>query len=438
MNNSYNSPNNNRKQGSQERRQMPQYGSPTGARRPQQSNRPQQPGSQYKPQMRGNNPSARNQNAQGQPSGMTPELIKEQKRKNAQKKMLINNAKHIGIIMAVVIVISTLIASVTISCINDVLPIHISERGDKTVSVVIEDGMDTNDVINALDRAGAVKNGWFCKLAAKVIGYSDKGYIARTYEFHRSMGLENMLNEIKNKTSKAAKTITLTFPEGYTADQIIAMLEENKVCTRGALNEAMKNVDFGKDFDFLLTISEPDKRYMKYEGFLFPDTYDFYLGENAESVLRKFFNNFAKKWSEDYAKKMQEKQLSIDQVIKLASIVEKEAVSEDMQMVASILFNRLDRNMRLECNSTRDYMKANGAGLSDDQIKSYDQIYDTYDFSGLPAGAICNPGTDAIAAVLNAPDTDYYYFMHDKNNEMHIAKTLEEHNKNIANYGLAQ
>lgn len=370
--------------------------------------------------------------------GATPDLIKQQRRKRAQKKMIANNVKHVSLVMVVVLAISALIATVTISCINDVLMIHIPENRDKSASVVIEDGMNTNSVIDALSKAGVIKNGWFCKLAAKVIGYSDDGYIARTYELKRSMGLENMLNEIKNKTSKAAKTITLTFPEGYSADQIIDMLVTNKVCSREAIIKAMDTVDFGKDFDFLLTVSDPEKRYIRYDGFLFPDTYDFYIGENAESVLRKFFNNFARKWTEDYAEKMQEKQLSVDQVIKLASIVEKEAASADMPTVASILLNRLDADMRLECNSTGDYIKANKSELTAEQINAYEQIYDTYVCDALPAGAICNPGTGAISAVLNAPDTGYYYFMHDVNNEMHVAKTLSEHDRNIANYGLAQ
>lgn len=380
-------------------------------------------------------PVKRPQNAQ---SGMTPELAKQERRKKARKKMLLNNLKRIVLIMVIVIAVSTLIATVTISCINDVLPIHIPEKKDVSVSVVIQDGMNTSDVINALDDAGAIKNGWFCKLAAKVIGYSNEGYIARTYEFKRSMGLENMLNEIKNKTSKAAKTVTLTFPEGFTVDQIIDMLVENKVCARDSLISAMNTVDFSKEFDFLSGISDSGNRYMKCEGFLFPDTYDFYIGENAESVLRKFLTNFSKKWTDEYAEKAEAKNLTLDEVINLASIVEKEAASADMPTVASILLNRIDSNMRLECNSTSDYIKANKSGLTETQIIAYEEIYDTYICSSLPAGPICNPGATAIKAVLNAPDTNYYYFMHDVNNEMHIAKTLDEHNRNIANYGLAQ
>lgn len=369
---------------------------------------------------------------------MTPEMIKLEKRRAAQKKMVLNNLKNVGIIMAIVIAVSVLIACVAISCVNDVLAINISKDDDKYVSVVISDGMDTGDVINALDDAGVIKNAWFCKLAAKFFGYSDEGYIARTYDLNRSMGLENMLNEIKNKTSKTAQTVTLTFPEGYTADQIFAMLEENKVCSRTKLIETMNTVDFSDDFEFLESMADTENRYLLLEGYLFPDTYEFYIGEAAESVIKKFLNNFDDKWTDNYSVLAQERRMTVDQIIKLASIVQKEAVGSDMPVIGSILFNRIDAFMRLECDSTSIYIGNNLSGLTQEQIDAYNAVYDTYICSALPVGAICNPGTDAINAVLNAPDTDYYYFIHDKNNEFHAAKTLSEQNYNINTYGLAQ
>lgn len=371
------------------------------------------------------------------PGQMTPEMIKQKKRKDARRKMIRNNFISVSLILVVAISISALIASTVISCVNDILVINIPQKSDTSATVVIQDGMDTDQVIDALGDAGVIKNPWFCKLAAKFIGYSDEGYIGRTYDFHRSMGLESMLNEIKNISSKAAKTVTLTFPEGYTADQIIDMLDEQNVCSRDKLKNTMATVDFSDDFDFLLTRSDVDSRYIPLEGYLFPDTYQFYIGENAESVIKKFLNNFKNKWTENYSSLAQERRISIDQVVRLASIVEKEAVGADMPVVGSILFNRIDAGMRLECDSTSGYMAANKSGLSESEIAAYNQLYDTYLCSSLPVGAICNPGVDAIEAVLNAPDTGYYYFIHDANNEFHVAKTLSEQNNNIATYGLA-
>ena len=139
-----------------------------------------------------------------------------------------------------------------------------------------------------------------------------------------------------------------------------------------------------------------------------------------------------------YAELAEDRGMTVDQIINLASIVEKEAVGADMPVVGSILFNRIDANMRLECDSTSIYIKNNLSGLSETDIAAYNALYDTYSCYSLPVGAICNPGVDAISAVLNAPDTGYYYFIHDRNNEFHVAKTLSEQEYNIRTYGLAQ
>ncbi len=372
------------------------------------------------------------------PEELTPEMIRAQKRKAARNKMLLRNFGRVSAIMVVVVAISVFLASIAISCVNDVLALHIPESKNTQASVVIVDNMNTDSVIDTLADAGLIRNAWFCKLAASFIGYSDEGYIPRTYDLMRSMGLENMLNEIKNNTSKTAKTVKLTFPEGYNVDQIIEMLEENNVCSRAKFVEAMNTADFSSDFEFLTSMADVESRYMKLEGYLFPDTYEFYLGEDPVSVIKKFLNNFNRKWNSDYAEKAQELRLTVDQVVKLASVIEKEAVGADMPVVGSILHNRLDAHMRLECDSTSIYIKSNKSGLSQEQMDILNPLYDTYICMGMPVGAICNPGVDSIDAVLNAPDTDYYYFIHDANNEFHVAKTLAEQEYNIATYGLAE
>lgn len=372
------------------------------------------------------------------PSEMTPEMIRAEKRKAAKKKMFMRNIGRVSAIMLVVVAVSLSIATVVISCVNDILAINIPEKRNTEASVVITENMNTDQVIDALGDAGLIRNPWFCKFAAAFIGYSEDGYIARTYDLRRSMGLENMLNEIKNNTSKTAKTVKLTFPEGYNVDQIIELLEENNVCSRASFVETMNTVDFSSDFDFLATMTNVESRYMRLEGYLFPDTYEFYIGEDPASVIKKFLTNFSNKWNDDYAEKAQKLRLSVDQVVKLASVVEKEAVGADMPVVGSILHNRIDAGMRLECNSTRSYISSNKSGLTQEQIDALDPLYDTYICSGLPVGAICNPGLDSIDAILNAPETDYYYFIHDANNEFHVAKTYTEQEYNIATYGLAE
>ena len=200
----------------------------------------------------------------------------------------------------------------------------------------------------------------------------------------------------------------------------------------------MNTIDFTADFEFLADLENVQNRYIAFEGFLFPDTYEFYIGEAPQSVIKKFLNNFDRKWTDSYSELTEDKGMSIDEVVRLASVVEKEAVGSDMPVVGSILLNRIDAYMRLECDSTSIYMTGNLSDLTEDEIEAYNALYDTYICSSLPVGAICNPGTDAISAVLNAPDTGYYYFIHDANNEFRVAKSLSEHEYNIRTYGVAQ
>ena len=367
----------------------------------------------------------------------TPEMIRSQKRKAAQKKMLLNNLRNVSIVLVVVGAISAFIACVVISCVNDILAIHVREEDKQSVVIEIKENMNTKEVIDTLADAGVIKNAWFCSFVADFLGYSDEGYNARTYEFNRSMGLENMLNEIKSNNSSAAQTVTLTFPEGYNADQIIDMLAENGVCSREKLIEAINIVDFSSEFDFLSTITNRSQRYNYLEGFLFPDTYEFYIGEDPSSVIKKFLNNFDNKWTENYAGKADALGMNVDEVVRLASVIEKEAIGEDMPVVASILLNRLDIGMRLECDSTSNYAGLNTSGLTDEEVAAYNKIYDTYICGSLPVGSICNPGIEAIDAVLNPSDTAYYYFIHDRDNVLRVAKTLTEHENNISTYGLA-
>ena len=216
------------------------------------------------------------------------------------------------------------------------------------------------------------------------------------------------------------------------------MLDENKVCDRDKFIEAMNNTDFTKEFEFVRAMANVEKRYMRLEGFLFPDTYEFYLGEDPVSVIKKFLNNFKNKWNSDYGVKAQQLGLTVDQVVILASIVQAESYVEDMPVVSSILHNRIDAGMRLDCDSTKRYISNNLSELTDEQVAAYNSLYDTYVVNGLPVGAICNPGMEAIRSILNPVSTDYYYFIHDAQNVFRVARNLNEQENNIATYGVAQ
>lgn len=355
--------------------------------------------------------------------------------KKAQRIRGKNNFKRVGIIIAVIFVCAVAVSFVAVSCINDVLAVHVSDKDGEEKSVVITENMDTDSVIDTLKKDGVIHNAWFCKICAKAMGYKDDGYVPGTYTLSRKSGLENMLNSIKYIDSQS-QTVTLTFPEGYTADEIIKLLGEKEVCDPDKLRQAMNSDSFSKDYDFLSSRTNLSSRYNQLEGYLYPDTYNFYIGEAPESVIKKFLDNFESKWTDEYSALAKKKGMTVDQVVILASIVQKEAKEDEMTTVSSILINRLNANMHLSCNSTTNYAKAIGEGLSEADKQKYVSLYDTYTCDSYPASAICSPGDDSIRAVLNAPDTDYYYFMHDKNGEFHAARNLDEQNANMNTYGV--
>lgn len=223
-------------------------------------------------------------------------------------------------------------------------------------------------------------------------------------------------------TEEPVKTVRVTIPEGYTVAQIAQTLEKNGVCS------AKEFVSVSQSYSpRSFSVPSDSNRAFKMEGYLFPDTYEFYVDDEPEDVLIKLLNNYNAKAGG----------LSSQQLI-VASIVEKESRSaENAALVASVIYNRLNAGMKLEMDPTRDYINnyvTNSPYLS--STGKYAALYNTYKCSGLPAGPICNPGSRAIQAALNPADSDYLYFFFGNDNQNHYSKTYEEHQAAMEEYGV--
>lgn len=180
---------------------------------------------------------------------------------------------------------------------------------------------------------------------------------------------------------------------------------------------------------------------MKMEGYLFPDTYTFYVDEEAEVVAKKIYRNFENRLTPDYYGRMKDVGLTLEETVTLASMVQLEGQNtEDMKKIASVFLNRYRSRKfpRLESDPTRKY--------AEDVVKPSLEVYDedivdgynTYKCQGLPSGPVCNPGLDAISAVLYPADTDYFFFCADiDTGEVFYAETLEEHEENLVKAHLA-
>lgn len=329
------------------------------------------------------------------------------------------------IAIAVCIILSIGISTYAISCLNDIFAVR--RDSETPIEVQIPVDADTGDVLKILKDHDLIKHRFFCGVISKLDKFRSDNYLTGVYYFTPSMGFERMLLNIKQPT-QTGETITLTFPEGFTVDQIMQKLEENKVCAAINMQQVMQSVDFSNEFPFIKDLDDPQGRYRLLEGYMYPDTYDFYVNENPTSVVRKFLTNFQKKWNKDYAEQAKAMNMSVDDVITLASIIQKESAGPDQSpLISSVLHNRLNKSSlypSLQSDTTTEYIenyiKKNVGSAS--AIAEFTAKYSTYKCEGLPVGAICNPGDDAIKAALNPKKTNYYFFAHDANKKIYLAR----------------
>ena len=228
---------------------------------------------------------------------------------------------------------------------------------------------------------------------------------------------------------------TVTFIEGMTAEEIAAALEEKQVCSAEDFLKAMDEIDFGYTFEE--TLPDNENRYHQLEGYLFPDTYEFYIGEGAKSVVNRFLNNFNNRFSGEMYAQLEKSGMTLDEVITLASIIQKEAGNPaEMKQVAGVFHNRLNSGAypHLQTDTTTNYIGTTfiedyekGEALVDEENQHYIDAYNSFDIKGLPAGPICNPGLDAIKAALDPAKHSYYFFVSDKAGTYYYARNFDEH-----------
>lgn len=353
--------------------------------------------------------------------------------KKGKKK--ISNPRALA--LCVILVLSIASSLYLLSCINDVLALTGS---DTKTSVTIPENASQMDILQILQDNGLINHPHFCNFFVNTIfalrnrgtdhKVEDIKYLNGIYQLNKKMGVEGMLNAIKD-APKTVETKKLTFPEGWTVDQIVERLEKYGICDRKAFYENMQTVNFN-EYSFIKSLPEANQRFRKLEGYLYPDTYEFYVEENETHAIRRFLDNFQEKFVSKYEARAKELGMTVDEIVTIASVIQKEAANkEQMGLVSSVIHNRLKKSMKLECDSTGAYVdRYIKPNVSDGEYLAYRNRYYTYLCSELPAGPICNPGADAIEAALYPKDTNYLYFYHDKNGKIYMAKTLEEHNAN--------
>ncbi|MBR2916922.1 MAG: endolytic transglycosylase MltG [Clostridia bacterium] len=246
-------------------------------------------------------------------------------------------------------------------------------------------------------------------------------YHSGIHKFYKGMSYEEILSSLETSVSN---TVTVTIPEGYEVDQIATLLAEKGVCQKDEFLAATK--EEYPDFPYLSEIKREEN---PLEGYLFPDTYNFERGQAPKSVIYQMLSAFHQKAYSEYAKSNTDK--SLDEIIIMASIIEREAAnSTEWWKVSSVFYNRLSIGMKLQSCATVQYIiKERKDVLSNADIK-IDSPYNTYMYEGLPIGPIASPGAGAINAAIYPEKTDYYYFAATKDGSRNVfTKTGEEHLK---------
>lgn len=361
--------------------------------------------------------------------------INNTKAKTVKKSVLNENIEKIGGKAAVVflsfILIGTILSTYfTLTCVGDMLAIN---RSEENVEVTIPEKSSYSDIIDILEDNGLIKRKLFCKIFTKYRDFDDETYLSGNYFLSPSMGVEGMLKDIM-AAPVTADTIKLSFPEGWTIQQIFEKLEKNDVCDMNKLYSCIRSSTY--DYDFITDVGENDKRYLKLEGYLFPDTYDFYVNADPNYVIKKLLDNFAAKWTDEYQARADKLGYTTDEIVTIASIIQKEAANvEQMKTISSVIHNRLKDSANyptLGCDSTAIYISNYVTPVVGEATgKIYYNNYDTSAVRGLPPGPICNPGMDAIKAALYPENTDYYFFAHDNNGKIYLSKTFTGHKNNL-------
>ncbi len=379
-------------------------------------------------------PAKRKKTASSNKKAYTPEQLQRlraKRRYNFTKGLL-----AVCVCSFFIAILTVSACTIAMGVLNDILVIDKGENISRNITV--EDGDEFIDVFNKLDDAGFIRQRTLCYVFLMYREYQTVKYQPGIYYLESNDGLEYNIETMMVKRSGSKDTVRLTFPEGWTVAQIFEKIEKYGVCSASKL---YANLDMiGDDYSFIKEIDMKSSRYLKAEGYLFPDTYDFFVDESPASVLKKLFSNFENKWIGEYDARIKELGMSIDEIINIAAIIQREAKNtSQMGVVSSVIHNRLNKASTfptLDMNSTKDYITSLKPYnlFSDFYFELYIDTYNTYSIQGLPPGPICNPGLAAIKAALYPSQTDYYFFMHSPSGEIYLARTADEHQVNTELY----
>jgi len=284
---------------------------------------------------------------------------------------------------------------------------------------------DIEYVANLLEENGLIEYPFLFKIFA-VFTKADTELSAGIYKLNSDMDYSALLTNLGNR-STAREEVTVTIPEGYTIDQIFELLEEKGVASVKDLQEMAATHDY--KFEWLVPLDIPLGDYHRLEGFLFPDTYKFYVGHDPLYVINKMLQGFDKRIMPHMETIQANETYDLYELVTIASLIEKETDGSDQAIISSVIYNRLNSNVtlgKLQIDATLAYI--NGGKIPTEADKTIDSPYNTYLYAGLPEGPIACPGMAALYAAMNPKETGYYYYvLNPETNKHEFTKNYDDH-----------
>lgn len=384
---------------------------------------------------RGNNECSENsENENSNPVATLPKTendvgTEESRKSEAKEKTPLSRKVIKRIIYAVCIfAVSIMIAVFALFCVSDIFGIN---RPDCTADVKIPEHAKTGQIASLLQKNGIIKSAALFSVYTYFTKVHNLQY--GTYTLSSQMSYGYIVAKLKNPANSRG-TVKVTIPEGYTLQKIGDLLQKDDVCTKQDFLNSAENSKI--NFDFSSQITNDNKRLYRLEGYLFPDTYEFFLNQSSDAVVKKMLNDFDTRYNTELRSETKNSGMTVDEAVTLASIIQKESGdTSQMSKVSSVFHNRLTNGVNgkklLQSDATVLYVLRVIKPVLSSSDTELSSDYNTYKKEGLPPGAICNPGIAAIKAALSPENTSYYYFVSDKNGKYYYAETYTEHLANV-------
>jgi UPF0755 protein len=344
-------------------------------------------------------------------------MMKTRKKKNAKGTIRF-------LLLAIIILAVGLFVLYSMLMSNAGKPVDLSN--ESIIYLEVPSGSSTQKIAALLEENKLIRNAFIFRLQSKITGFDSK-YKAGYYSLSQNMTMKDIMQQLQKGS---AMTVRFTIPEGFDIKKTTERLVAAKLIDADLFKKAIKTGTF--DFRFLKDAPAGDNRL---EGFLYPDTYEVFPDSSEEEIIAKMLSRFDSLFPDAYYKRAEELGMSINQVMALASIIEREArVPADRPIISSVFYNRLAIDMPLQSCATVQYILGEQKEKLTNQDIAIDSPYNTYLNSGLPPGPICSPGIDSIKAALYPADTSYLYFLAKGDGSHVFSVTYEEFLKNKAEY----